>query len=82
MNLSTTTQARKISALHPEEVETGLRRFFPRRGGGRGPLPNPPPLCRGGDLKLPPPRSGGGPGWGQHPTGTYRTTSRNSPWPR
>ncbi len=29
MNLSATTQARKISALHPEEAETGSWRFFP-----------------------------------------------------
>ncbi|CAO3459463.1 hypothetical protein [Azospirillum argentinense] len=33
MNLSTTTQARKISALHPEEVETGPWRFSPAGGG-------------------------------------------------
>lgn len=32
MNLSATIQARKISALHPEEAETGSRRVFPRRG--------------------------------------------------
>ncbi len=35
MNLSDTTRARKISALHPEEAETGSRRFFPAGVMGR-----------------------------------------------
>ncbi|MFC5358712.1 hypothetical protein [Azospirillum himalayense] len=35
MNLSATTQARKISALHPEEVETGVN-VFPSPVPGEG----------------------------------------------